>query len=706
MCRNGKRCSDTPRKKALRLVNDRLRRAKRELGLTTDASVRARIAARIDTLEMEHDLLVAKNNSNFMKHETEDQINTLMDKVAEMSRNSDVAGMQSFMDARSNTLYFTNMIKLREEARAELKRVRLIYDVLSGRISERKMTEEQKDMYFAATVDSIRSAAIKHLETYEELQYLNYRLNQYRAPTAYAAQEISRILDDQDRAAGTFLEYTDDTLNNLVAIGAYVSGSREWLESRQNGIGGSDVGAILKVDPDYGAENYREVFDSKVLPITDEMVEEQSLYGTDFSCAVGRGNAWEEYIRRMFAERNPDLNVAFCKTSWRHSQDSYRHGNFDGLILDDDGRPVAILEIKTGADPSKWGPERDGFDGLPDQYKCQVLWYMINSGINHGYLAAVIDDTEYRQYEFTLDDNNVQNFIDNIESLTAAFWKKVQDTRASGEERQPVIFKNFPKSNIARNEFRKLFEVASVYREETPKATADAYFDILEMMGFGSLDEIGTEGHQKALRVLYSSFNPASRKKNLVGIDIEASSLGPAMGRIIETGVTVRSPQGEVLKTYSSLHGIPEKAIYGVGVGAEEVHHISLEDIQGQKSFEDPENQREILELLKGGIMVAHNAPYETNFLKVHLKGFAQAYANGEITILDTMQLARNLMLDTPNNKLEWFAKGNGIDYVDAHRALNDAEMMMDALFNFQNSLHSEYLEEFGQEYESMRLFA
>jgi DNA polymerase III epsilon subunit-like protein len=50
------------------------------------------------------------------------------------------------------------------------------------------------------------------------------------------------------------------------------------------------------------------------------------------------------------------------------------------------------------------------------------------------------------------------------------------------------------------------------------------------------------------------------------------------------------------------------------------------------------------------------------------------------------MHISRYQVPDSPNNKLASFSEHHGIPYVDAHSALPDAQMTVDALFNFMGS--------------------
>ena len=86
--------------------------------------------------------------------------------------------------------------------------------------------------------------------------------------------------------------------------------------------------------------------------------------------------------------------------------------------------------------------------------------------------------------------------------------------------------------------------------------------------------------------------------------------------------------------------------------------------------------------------MVAHNAGFEKQWLDAYLEGFLEARMAGEIRVLDTRMLAEKFILQADDNTLSSFAEYNGVKYVNAHRAAQDTEMMMKALWQFMNSMH------------------
>ena len=117
--------------------------------------------------------------------------------------------------------------------------------------------------------------------------------------------------------------------------------------------------------------------------------------------------------------------------------------------------------------------------------------------------------------------------------------------------------------------------------------------------------------------------------------------------------------------------------------GAVEVHGITEGMIAKKRTFQHKEEQRKVLELLKSGILVAHNATYELKWFRQKLDGFAEAEKKGEIKVIDTKNIVNRVLTETPNARLSSFAEYYGIPYEDAHRAYNDSVMMSKALTRF-----------------------
>lgn len=605
------------------------------------------------------------------------------DRVASLILAGDDAGLMEFAYARAGTPKYRDALSRRDSYRAKLTTLDLTYQIAKGNVPNAEGVKK-KDTFVA-----IREATVAFREVFEINAELQEKLNVYRELSAQAAAASSKIRDDRARKNGTFIEFAEDKLGELVAIGAHESGSPEWHAERAEGIGGSDVGPIMRVDPKHGSVNYRRVLSSK-LGEAEEIVPPIHP-GSPETTAIGRGHAWEEALRQRCADENPDLYIAFCKTSWAGvGKCSYRHANFDGLILDSFGFPVGVLEIKTSSDRTQWGNVIDGIWAVPASYRKQVLWYAVNANLKWGKIAVLIDDYDYREYDFDMADPKVIAEVQEILKETDAFWDLVISKRAAKAAAAKLTAG--PRGVRVRGfgacvDYERVATILASYSGEDLEVVRDRV--LLEV---AALEEslgrpLEADENQTLLVGLFAEHNPALRAKPLIGVDIETSRASPRTGRIIETGI-VRLEAGKSPKIiYSELHGVSARVLSGTGVGFKEVHGISPSDLNDRMHFEDADTQKKILDYLKSGIMVAHNAGFEDRFFVANLQGYAEARDAGEIIILDTRVLATLLMPETADSSLNSFAEDNGVPYEGAHAASADALMMMKALQNLQKIL-------------------
>lgn len=583
--------------------------------------------------------------------------------------NQNYQELQKLVQERSTSDEFMKLIEERERLYVQSK------------VRDEKLDAIKKNT--KSSFVEIREATIAAREIHELLAVVNNNLNKYRSVTANLAYLASKLRSDFEKANGSFVSYDEQTIGNLVASGSYESGSSEWHDERRSGIGGSDVAKIMRVDEKYAAADYRSVLLDKLgLAEPDD-----ENFRNDLESAVGRGNAWEDFIRYMYADRHPNKNVAFCKASWKsQGDDSYKHANFDGLILDDSGNPVEILEIKTGIHSDKWQDTSLGIFGVPENYRKQIFWYAMNAGLSGGTLVAVLDDYDYREYTFTTDDPRVQEEFLQIEEETSLFWNELEGHKSdllNGINNFVSRRKGFSKTLNMKNAAKNLAAYTGKDFESTYVDVREAFKSVVKEGSSYSQDQI-----QETLTKLYAAHDPNSRTLPLIGIDIETNHAAVKKGRIIETGIVQLNPDGTVETLFSGVHGVSETTLSGLGSGDTSIHRITADMLNGAKAFDDPEIQKEILEHLKKGVLVAHNASFEDRFLTVNLAGYAEARDAGEIQLLDTKEIATRLMLDSENNSLMSFAEDNGVPYVGAHAAITDTLMMMKALRRFQETLH------------------
>ena len=106
---------------------------------------------------------------------------------------------------------------------------------------------------------------------------------------------------------------------------------------------------------------------------------------------------------------------------------------------------------------------------------------------------------------------------------------------------------------------------------------------------------------------------------------------------------------------------------------------IRLTGITDEMLKENGRDRKEVLkradEILKDGIVVAYNAPFDLGFLNAE---FLRELGKPFITdYIDAFEIAKDVFRDipTPNKKLETIAKYYGFNEKQDHRALSDVDM-------------------------------
>lgn len=558
-----------------------------------------------------------------------------------------VATLEAALEARVNAPEYRAMLAERDRLKAL-------------RIERGAAVDAAKD-----DPEATRAAKFAYLEAHEAFVVNHHALETYKDETAQVAAQIVAATDGFDR------EHDGDMLGACVKVASYDSGTREWLEERQGGIGGSDTGSILMLDSKYGKKNYDECLASKTQPISEEELAAQAAANSEFKGATGRGNAHEPLIARRFAQEHPELTLIHSKDTWQNPDNPFQKINVDGILSSDGVNPDGILEIKTGSDASKWA------DGVPVGYRSQTLYYLNATGFKYAYVAVEIDGVDFRVYRIEADEpiTGVPGTPTMAESLPKLreFHEKAQALR--GNPTATSVASTRPQKSkftyTARNR-DAVVEHLAAYRQEEPAVTR-------------SLIESGLAGNpkdaDKVIRGLYLSHDHTQRTRDSIGIDLETTELSSRKGRIIQIGITRRNSRNEVVAEYEAVYGVPEPVLQATGTGAQDVHGITPEMVRGKPRFEEPAEQAKVREMLSGGVLNAHNAGYEKQWLGQWLDGFNEM----KVPVVDTQYLSRYLVHDTPNNKLESFAERHGVPYVDAHQALPDARMTMDALFGFMN---------------------
>jgi putative phage-type endonuclease len=172
-----------------------------------------------------------------------------------------------------------------------------------------------------------------------------------------------------------------------VVLGRFEPGSPDWHAARANGIGGSEIAAVMGLSP---YESRFSLWHRKKGLITPVEETEEMYWGKEH----------EPAICRRFARNHPEWLVrgtytyAAAGRPWQIANPDRNLWPTDSHI--DDRVPAAVLEAKTSRDDTGWGG--DGTDDIPVWYRAQSLWYMDVTGARRCYVAVLIAGSEYREY--------------------------------------------------------------------------------------------------------------------------------------------------------------------------------------------------------------------------------------------------------------------------------------------------------------------
>lgn len=157
-------------------------------------------------------------------------------------------------------------------------------------------------------------------------------------------------------------------------------------------------------------------------------------------------------------------------------------------------------------------------------------------------------------------------------------------------------------------------------------------------------------------------------------LDTETTGLSPLEGgKICEIAVSV-SQGGRVVEEFSSLVN-PGMPMHPDVVA---IHGITNEMVASAPSF--GQLLPKLLSLLDGGVIVAHNAEFDVNFLKSEFAQCGMRFP--PYPVVDTLKLARKSGKFVKNN-LGCIAAELGINPQGWHRAMADTKMAEQIFYYF-----------------------
>jgi putative phage-type endonuclease len=177
---------------------------------------------------------------------------------------------------------------------------------------------------------------------------------------------------------------------------------RAWLAARREGIGGSDVAAIM------GVSRWKTplaVYLDKI-GHGEEVEDNEPMYW---------GRALEPIVALEFMRRTC-LPLKGIGESLRFKSICYPWmvATLDGLVEDEEN--PGVLEVKTSRSGAEWG--EDGSEDIPQDYVLQGTHYMIVTGRRVCWFPVLIGGSDFRIYRMNYD----EELADIITVEEKRFW--------------------------------------------------------------------------------------------------------------------------------------------------------------------------------------------------------------------------------------------------------------------------------------------
>lgn len=171
-----------------------------------------------------------------------------------------------------------------------------------------------------------------------------------------------------------------------------------WLDWRRQGLGASDVAAILGLSP--WASRWS-LWADKTGLTRDQADTEDMEFGR-----------WAELMIGPWFEHRTGLHVACQQERCEHPELSWARCTLDGRVFEspNSDQPLGVLEIKTVRSSAPW-------DEIPAHYQCQAQWQMFVTGAERVWFA-VLHRRRLEVYQLERDEADIALIAAEAES----FW--------------------------------------------------------------------------------------------------------------------------------------------------------------------------------------------------------------------------------------------------------------------------------------------
>ena len=191
--------------------------------------------------------------------------------------------------------------------------------------------------------------------------------------------------------------------------------------------------------------------------------------------------------------------------------------------------------------------------------------------------------------------------------------------------------------------------------------------------------------------------NPKDKKideEEFVVFDIETTGLNSHTNKIIEIGA-VKIKAGRIIDRYSQLINPGISIPYHIT----EITSITNEQVANQPKIDEVIGK--FVDFIGDAVLVAHNAPFDMGFIKRDVKKCLNI--NLENSVIDTLQMARDLFPDLKKYGLGDLNKVLGLALENHHRAVDDSQATANMFIIFLEKYKEkgiEYLKDINKGFE------
>ena len=191
--------------------------------------------------------------------------------------------------------------------------------------------------------------------------------------------------------------------------------------------------------------------------------------------------------------------------------------------------------------------------------------------------------------------------------------------------------------------------------------------------------------------------NPKDKKideEEFVVFDIETTGLNSHTNKIIEIGAA-KIKAGRIIDRYSQLINPGISIPYHIT----EITSITNEQVANQPKIDEVIGK--FVDFIGDAVLVAHNAPFDMGFIKRDIKEYLNI--DLENSVIDTLQMARDLFPDFKKYGLGDLNKSLGLALEKHHRAVDDSQATANMFIIFLEKYKEkgiEYLKDINKGFE------